>query len=1062
MSNKQLKSSKAFSISLVCSALALFPSGYSQIKAATSIVQQTAVTVKGQVVDATGEPVIGATIAVVGNKSLGVVSDLDGNFELRGLPTNAVLEISYIGYVTQKINVGGRSSIHVTMQEDNKSLDEVVVVGYGAITKRSVSTAISTVKGASIADMPTSNVTQSLSGLSAGISLQQTSGEPGAAPAIRIRGAGSINSGNDPLYVIDGYPTTDSELFNNINPSDIDDIQILKDAASSAIYGSKAGNGVIIVTTKHGKSGKPTVNFSTQIGISQVQRKVDVLHAKDYLDMIIEARTNNGTIGNYPELVKLRDSGNYCDTDWQDAIFRNALNYRASATVTGGSDVVNYNLSVNYQDEDGILLNSFYKKVNVKAGFDAKLSKAIKIGASFSPTYSKKRSQQPTGGNTEDVSGVIADALSYPPILPVYQPNGDYTQIAQHYAGKDGAPDYGLNTQLRNPVCNLLENNNDSWSLRTMTNAYIEIKPIKHLTIRSSVDFTTNSTKLDYYQSAFLLGSAYTGNKSTPYLNAIDAYRASGFGYNTYWSTTATYDWDITDKMNLNAVAGYDFEYNSDFSVRQDDRTDADNPIAYLGTSIRNVMGANLWTGSSTNTNYVFDAMFARLIFNYDSKYVLSGSLRRDRSSKFGPDNRAGLFYSGSAAWNITEEPWMKSLKWLSLAKVRASYGVTGNDQIGSNYAWVSVINTNHNAVFGTSTIPSYYPSGYSNRELGWEKNKQFDLGIDLAFFNRINLNIDLYKRTSDIVMPANIPNFNGISKTIYMNSGQVQNKGIEISLNAKVLQGVFNWETTLNWSLNRNKILSLANNQKQLANGKAGTKWGNVIRNIVGRPMGDMYMLKCIGTFNTEEDLQKYAKFGTEGIGDLIYEDVDDNHVINTNDYQYVGNYQPDFTYGWNNKFSYKDFDLAVTIDGQVGGKVIYAAARAFSLNRWDDNVLKESGLGRWHSAENPGNGKSHKAGTNNLGADIQPSTRYLYDADFLRIRNVALGYSLPSKVCHNLGLQRLRFSVNLQNLWTFDSYPGYSVEANYNGNSATNNGVDFGGYPISRVMTFGINATF
>lgn len=1062
MSNKLFKNGKTLPISLVCSALALIPLGSSQANATTSVVQQSIGLVKGQIVDAAGEPVIGATISVVGNKSQGAVSNLDGNFELSGLAKNAVIEISYIGYVTQKVNVGGQTSLHITMQEDNKSLDEVVVVGYGAITKRSVSTAISTVKGSSIADMPTSNVTQSLSGLSAGINLQQTSGEPGAAPSIRIRGAGSINSGNDPLYVIDGYPTTDSELFNNINPSDIDDIQILKDAASSAIYGSKAGNGVIIVTTKHGKSGKPTVNFSTQIGISQVQQKVDVLHAKDYLDMIIEARTNNGTIGNYPDLIKLRDSGNYCDTDWQDAIFRNALNYRASATVTGGNDVVNYNFSANYQDEDGILLNSFYKKVNIKAGFDAKLSKYVKIGASFSPTYSKKRSQQPSGVNTEDVTGVIADALSYPPILPVYQPNGDYTQIAQHYSGKDGTPDYGLNTQLRNPVCNLLENNNDSWSLRTLTNAYIEIKPIKNLTIRSSVDFSTNSTKLDYYQSAYLLGSAYTGNKSTPYLNAIDAYRASGFGYNTYWSTTATYNWDITDKMNLNAVAGYDFEYNSAFSVRQDDRTDADNPIAYLGTSIKNVMGANLWTGSSTNTNYVFDAMFARLIFNYDSKYVISGSLRRDRSSKFGPDNRAGLFYSGSAAWNITEEPWMKPLTWLSLAKVRASYGVTGNDQIGSNYAWVSAINTDHNVVFGNSAIPSYYPSGYSNRDLGWEKNKQFDFGIDLAFFNRINLNVDLYKRTSDIVMPANIPNFNGISNTIYMNSGQVQNKGIEISLNAKVLQGIFNWETTLNWSMNKNKILSLANNQKQLANGKAGTKWGNVIRNIVGRPMGDMYMLKCIGTFNTEEDLKNHAKFGTEGIGDLMYEDVDNNNVINTDDYQYVGNYQPDFTYGWTNKFSYKDFDLAVTIDGQVGGKVIFAAARAFSLNRWDDNVLKESGLGRWHSAEDPGNGKSHKAGTNNLGANIQPSTRYLYDADFLRIRNVALGYSLPAKLCRGIGLQRLRFSVNLQNLWTFDSYPGYSVEANYNGNSATNNGVDFGGYPISRVMTFGINATF
>lgn len=1010
--------------------------------------------VTGSVKDGSGEPIIGATIMEKGTSN-GGVTDLDGNFSIK-VGDHATLVVSYVGYERQEVPVAGKSTVNIVLTESDRTIDEVVVVGYGAIAKRSVSTAISTVKGDRIAGMPTSNVAQSLVGMSSGITLQQVNGEPGAAPAIRIRGAGSINSGNDPLYVIDGYPTTDSELFNSISPTDIDDIQILKDAASSAIYGSKAGNGVIIVTTKSGRTGKSRVSFSTQIGVNQVQRYVDVLGSKDYLDMIIEARTNNGTIGNFPGLLKLRESGDYANTNWQDEIFRNALNYRANANVTGGNENVTYHFSVNYQNEDGILLNSYYRKVNVKGGFDARLNKYVKIGVGFSPTYTKKRAQQPAGGGTEDVTGVIAEALSYPPILPVWQPNGDYTQIAQHYTR------YGLNNQLRNPVANLLENSNDSWSIRTLTNAYIEIKPLKSLTVRSSVDLSTNSTKLDYYQSACLLGANETGNKSTPNLSAIDAYRSSGFGYNTYWSTTATYDRMFGEKHHLNAVLGYDFEYNSDFSVRQDDRTDADNPVAYKNTSITNVMGANLWTGSSRNTKYAFDALFGRVIYDYDSKYVVSGSLRRDRSSKFGPDNRSGLFYSGSLAWNITEEPWMKRLSWLTIAKVRTSYGVTGNDQIGTNYAWISTINTNHNVVFGNVSFPAYYPNGYSNRELGWEKNKQVDLGIDLAFLNRINLTVDMYRRTSDIVMPANIPDFNGIAGSVYMNSGEVENKGIEVQLNAKVLQGTFNWETTFNWSLNKNKILSLANNQKQLANGKAGTKWADVIRNYVGRPMGDMYMLKVIGTFNTEADLQKYAKKGAEALGDLIFEDVNGDKVIDTNDYQCVGNYQPDFTYGWTNKLGYKNFDLAVTIDGQVGGKVIYAAARAFTLNRYDDNVLAESGLNRWRSAEQPGNGFSHKAGTNNLGANISPSTRYLYNADFLRIRNIALGYTMPRKLCSKIGVESVRFSMNVQNLWTFDSYPGYSVEANYKGNSATNNGVDFGGYPISRVITFGVNLNF
>lgn len=601
---------------------------------AGDVAQQTN-KVTGIVKDKDGIPIIGATIIEKGTAN-GTVSDLNGNFSLQ-LNSQGTIIISYIGYITQEIKVDRSNELVIVLEEDTETLDEVVVVGYGAIQKRSVSTAISTVKGEKISDMPTSNISQSLVGMSSGITLQQISGEPGAAPAIRVRGSGSINSGNDPLFVIDGYPTTDAELFNNINPADISDIQILKDAASSAIYGSKAGNGVIIVTTKQGQTGKAKVSFSTQVGWSEAQNYVDVLEANDYMDMIIEARTNNGTIQDFPQLVQMRESGNYVNTNWQDAIFRNALNYRGNTTITGGTETLKYNFSANYQNEDGILLNSYYRRTGIKGGFEANLSKKVKLGVNLNTTYSKKRIQQPTGGNTEDVTGVIAQALSMPPILPVYQPNGDYTQIAQHYAG------LGLNNQLRNPVANLMENRNDTWSIRTMSNAYLEVKPIKGLTLRSSINFTTNSAKKDYYQSAYLLGKKYTGNKSTPDLTSIDGYRMSGFGYNTYWSTTATYDVMFNEKHHLNAMIGYDFEYNSDFDVQQDDRTDSDNPIAYNNTSITNVNGAALWTGSSNYSNYVFDAMFARLVYDYNYKYVFSGSVRRDRSSKFGPDKRARL-----------------------------------------------------------------------------------------------------------------------------------------------------------------------------------------------------------------------------------------------------------------------------------------------------------------------------------------------------------------------------------------------------------------------------------
>ncbi len=1022
---------------------------------------QTKIRVSGKVSDQSGMSVIGAAVVDKGNTSNGVITDLDGNYSIEVAP-DAVLVVSSIGYSDLEVPVDGRTNIDLVLEVSTEALEEAVLVGYGTITKRSVSTAIATVDADKIAEMPTSNVAQTLVGLSSGLSLQQVDGSPGSAPAIRIRGAGSINSGNDPLYVIDGYPTTDSDLFNSLNPADIESIQVMKDAASSAIYGSKAGNGVIMITTKRGRSGAPRVSFSAQAGISQAQRYVDVLNSSEYLDMIIEARTNNGSIDQYPELLALRESGNYLDTNWQDAIFRNALNTRGTVSLSGGTDKIRYNFSVGLQDEDGILLNSFYKKISVKGGFDVDITDWLTFGVSFSPTWSKTRTQRPYGGNTSDVTGIIAEALTASPILPVYQPNGDYTQTSQHYAGKNGTPNYGLNNQWRNPVTNLLENQNDKTYISSINNAYLDIRPIKGLTIHSSLNFITRSYRQDYYQSAYLLGNEYTGNISTPYLNAIDAYRQSGFGYNIYWSTTATYEWTLAEKHNFNFVAGYDTEYNSGFWVRQDDRTDADNPVAYNNTSIHNVNGAILHDGSSENTEYLFDALFARLIYDYDSKYVLSASIRRDRSSKFGPDNRAGIFYSASGAWNISEEPFAEMASWLDIAKLRVSYGVTGNDQIGNDYAWLSALGTDHNVVFGTTTLPSYYPEEYSNRFLGWETNRQWDLGFDIGAWERANLTVDLYHRVSDIVMPANIPNFNGISGTINMNSGQIENKGIEIQLMGRPFVGEFTWESTINWSMNRNKILSLANGQTQLSNQNAGNSWGNVIRNYVGRPMGDMYMLKVIGTFNTEEDLSKPMYNGTQNLGDLMFEDYNNDGIIDVNDYQLVGNYQPDFTFGWNNTFAYKNFDLALTIDGQVGGNVIYAAARAFTLNRYDDNVLAESGLGRWHSAEDTGSGYSHKAGTNNLGSNIGPSTRYLYDASFLRIRNLAIGYTIPRRICEKVGMSSIRISANFQNLWTFDNYPGYTVEVNNEGNSATNNGVDYGGYPIARVMTLGLNINF
>ncbi|MDR0429230.1 MAG: TonB-dependent receptor [Tannerellaceae bacterium] len=1021
--------------------------------------------IKGTVKDTFGEPMIGVTIQIEGT-SIGTITDFDGGYAIQVPNPQIELTFSFVGYDTQVIAIEGRDRIDVTMHENTTIMEDLIVIGYGTVTKRSLSTAVSTVYGSKVADMPTGNLAQSLVGLSSGVTFQQISGQPGESPAIRIRGNGSINSGNDPLFVIDGYPTSSSSDFANINPQDVESIQILKDAASSAIYGSRAGNGVIIVTTKRGKDGKPDIRFSSQVGISQPSTYVDVLGRDDYLEMVIEARVNNGSIDNFPALQDLWNRrSSLPDNNWQKDIFRNALNHRTNISVTGGTEKIKYNFSASYLNEDGILLNSFNKRINIKGGFEALLTDKIKLGVNFSPTYNYTRAQNPSGGNTEDVTGIIAEALTFPPIFIPYTENGDYFQVAQHAGGQNGYPNYGFNTQIRNPVANLMENFDNRWSFRSLNNAFLEFRPIEKLVIRSSVDLMLNSYKRDFYQTAYLLGNNYMGNKSTPNFNTINGYRSSLLAYDIYSSTTATYNWSINEYHNFTTLLGYDVEYFNTFNVRQDDRTDSDYPIAYTQTNITNVNGANLWNGSSNVGEYAFDAIFGRLNYDYNHKYVVSASLRRDRSSKFGPSQRAGIFYSGSAAWNISEEEWGKS-DWLTSSKIRLSYGLTGNDQIGNYYSWLAALENENQVVFGMGenmvTRTSYYPNGYSNLYLGWEKNSQWDLGVDLGFFHRFGLTVDLYRRVSEVVMTMSIPNFNGISSSIMANSGEIENKGFEAQLTIPILTNAFQWTATLNGSKNINKILTLANGQSQLSNQSAGTKWSNVIRNYVGRPMGDMYMLKVIGTFNNADDVKNHPNFGTQAIGDLMYEDYSKDGKIDNDDFQFVGNYQPDFTFGLTNSFEYKNFDLNFTIDGQVGGKIIFAAARAFTLNRYDDNVLTESGLGRWRSEDSPGNGTSHKAGSNNLGSNINASNRYLYSSDYLRLRNLGIGYLFPKNISRKFGFEMLRLSLNAQNLYTFDKYPGYSVESNYSGNSATNNGVDFGSYPLSRTITFGINIGF
>lgn len=1010
--------------------------------------------VKGTVTDEKGESLPSVSVLLKGT-NVGTSTDLNGNYTLSMPVDNGTIVFKYIGFNTLEVPVNGRSVVNVSMTAELHSLDEVVVVGYGTQSKRDVTTSIATVKGEKLADLPVTNPTQALVGQVSGVYMQQGSGAPGEAPYVRIRGNGSITSGNGPLYVIDGYPTNDATLANAIAPQDIESIDILKDAASAAIYGSRAGNGVIIITTKRGKAGKTRFSFDASTGFENVMHRYEVMNPEEFVTMAKEGLTYQGR--QVPDF--LNQPERWANTNWQDVIFRSApfKNYQLGAT--GGSEKVQFAVSGAFVDQQGTLRNTYMRRYNIRGSVDAKVSDRMKIGFNVQPSFTQRRVQQTTGGNTSTgVDGIIAEALTMPPVLPVWKANGDYFIITQ-----DPEMKTIFNDELSNPLNKLDANKDYFYTFRQTGNAYIEYNPLRGLTLNSKFNVGLVTEKEEWFVEPFLArGNGNTGNISTPNLAQIRARRNNTTNINWYWSNTATYDFTIKGNHKFTALLGYDVARQNDFYITLEPRTDKDNPVAFVNANVKNVQGAVLTKGTSERREYVFDALFGRINYSFKSKYLFSASLRQDRSSRFGPDNRAGIFPSVSAGWNVSEEKFMKEAPFVSSLKLRASYGETGNDQLPGYYPWISTMEREY-YVFGTTDAQAvaFRPSGFSNPNLGWEKNKQFDAGLDLGLLkDRVGLSVDFYNRNSNIILSADIPSINGKASSVIQNVGNVQNRGWELSLNSTNISSAFRWNTNFNISFNRNKITRLASGQKQLAN-------QDVVRNYVGRPMGDFYLYIVEGTFNNEEDLAQYAKLGSQGIGDLRYRDISGpegkpDGRITADDQTYAGNYQPDFIYGLGNTFTYKQFDLSVLLDGTYGAEVYRSQERPLSLGRWLENGSKES-LGRWKSEADPGNGRYHRAGTTNLSSDIAASTRYLYDGSFLRIRNITFGYTLPDRMLKKLKIQRLRIFATGQNLYTFTDYNGFgNPQGNGAGDNATNNGVETGTYPISRNISFGLNLSF
>ena len=1023
-----------------------------------SSLQQDGKTITGVVSDAMG-PIAGANIIIKGTTN-GNITDMDGKFTIENVPANAILVVSYIGYTTQEIPIGNQTLFNIILKEDSEALDEVVVVGYGVMKKKDLTGAVAQVGSSALKDLKVSHPTEAMAGKLAGVQVQQVGGQPGQAATIRVRGSGSITASSAPLYVVDGYPLGEQNL-NAINPNDIESIEVLKDASAAAIYGSRAANGVVLVTTKSGKAGKVSVSLDIYAGFQNVTKKLELMNAQEFVEFSKEA-FNNHYVESVPgasasDPLNIRPSGNryrypafYDDaayvaslgegTDWQDEIYRTSPVQNYQLTVTGGDEKTKYMFSAGYFNQQGVVINSDYERFSARVKIDSELTKWLKLGVNVAPTY--MNSNKTTQGHWAS-DGVINAALATAPVVPVYNEDGTWASQAMYAVASDGL------TGVPNAVA-LTHIHNYDTDLRLFSNGYIELSLLKNLKIKSTIGADIREYRGEYFRPASIPNN---GNVAPLPSTARSATEKSTEVINWLNENTISYT-GTWDKHELDAVAGFTAQKNI---YRYTEATGSDFP----NDQIQTLNNATVKSSSSTRNTWTLLSYLARVNYRFDNKYYLTASIRADGSSRFGKNNRYGYFPSGSVAWRLSQEDFLNDVKWLSDLKIRASYGITGNNNIG-DYAAIGLM-TNANYVLGTGTgniVNGAAKNSFSNADLTWEKTRQTDLGLEVAVLNnRLSLSLDLYyRKTTDLLMNVDIPTITGFSNAM-QNIGKMENKGLEITLNGIPFQQEhFTWNATANISVNRNKVLELGPTGDPIfSDGGAGTDHITMI----GEPIGSFYGYKMLGIFKTPEELEAYPHFADTQVGDVKFEDVNKDGVIDADDRTIIGNNMPDFTWGMTHTFTFKNFDASISFQGVVGNEVLHLGRRFYTQGEGNQNQLKEM-LGRWQSVENPGNGWIPRANSQPTGQNNAISSRWVEDGSFLRINNLTIGYTLPETFTKKCGMQRARVYVSTQNLLTITGYSGYNPETSFKEDNVIAPGTDYGMYPLYRTCTFGINVTF
>ena len=1037
------------------------------------------VLVKGTVIDKTGESVIGASIQVKGTTQ-GTITDIDGKFSLGVPDKKSVIVISFIGYATKELQVDPSKPMSIVLEEDTKVLDEVVVVGYQEVRKKDLTGSVAKADMNELLNTPVGSFDQTLGGRIAGVNVSSGEGTPGGTMNIVIRGNNSLTQDNSPLYVIDGFPVEDAAIASTINPSDIESLDILKDASATAIYGARGANGVVIITTKKGKVGKAQITYDGSVTMQHVTRTIPMMDAYEFVKLQAEtypASIANSTGGYLMEYQgkqwTLEDYRDIFQYDWQDEILRTALQHNHNIRITGGTEGVRYNASVSYYNQDGILLNSGYERFQARANT---VVKRDKLDISLTTNYSRSIQTGSTPSETS-YSGMNNLFYSVWGYRPVTYPNKSMESLLNDVMDEaiDSSNDYRFN-----PIRSLKEEYRKYYINNLQMNGYVSYEFIKGLKLKVSGGYTYDARKNDQFNNS---NTRYGGPTSTDKVNAqiIRNERLTWLNENTL-----TYQTNIKKKHFFNSLIGITFQ-NSDYEYYSLKSTHIPNES--LGMA--GMADGTLSSSSSLKSSWAMMSYLARLNYNYKSKYYATASFRADGSSKFSKKHRYGYFPSGSLAWNFMEEEFMAPIKKVvGAGKLRVSWGLTGNNRIGEYdyYALLQMLKEKQGDYISNGSIPSgvypfdndmssvgMVPVSLPNEDLKWETTEQWNVGLDLSFFDeRLNFTADVYRKTTrDLLLEASLPLVSGYYSAT-KNIGKVRNDGLELSLSTvNIKTKDFTWTSDFNIAFNKNEVLELAENQLSLTTAaKFDQNYNSQPSYIakVGLPMGMMYgylyegtykyddFIKSGNSYTLKDNVPYFSSEANTQPGMPKYKDINGDGVIDSNDRTIIGRGLPIHTGGFTNSFAYKGFDLNIFFQWSYGNDIMNAN-RLFFENAGGKKDLNQfaSYANRW-TPDNPDSDipAATKSASNNV-----ISSRIIEDGSYLRLKTVTLGYTFPKTLIAKAKLSNARVYLAAQNLWTWTSYSGYDPEVSIR-NSALTPGLDFSSYPRAFTLSFGVNLGF